>query len=95
MPATVGVFRNSDGSPPLLMVLADMPVTAEYLDGRPIPLLPGDCMVGLDVPEGAAEVRFRITVGAESRTFTARLSDEPESTPAPKRKRRSKLRVVT
>jgi hypothetical protein len=97
MPASIGVFRNSDGSPPFLMVLTDEPVSAEYLDGRPIPLLPGDCMVNLDAPADAAEVRFRITVDAESRVLTARWPEEsaPEPAPKPKRKRRTKLRAVT
>ena len=89
MPASIGVFRNSDGSPPLLMVLTDEPVTASYMDGTPIPLLDEDCMVSLtNVSEGATEVRFRIAIGTESRTFTAHLTEpEPESEPAPKPKR--------
>jgi hypothetical protein len=95
MPASIAVFRNSDGSPPWLMVLADEPVSAAYMDGRPIPLLPGDCMVDLDAPPDAAEIKLRVTVGAESRVLTARWPEpEPEPEPATKRKRRTKMRVV-
>jgi hypothetical protein len=92
MPATVGVFRCGT-EPPLLMVLTDEPVSAEYLDGRPIPLLDGDCMVGLDMPEDATEIKFRVTVGDESRVCTARWPEpepEPVPTPTPKRKRVSR-----
>jgi hypothetical protein len=96
MPASIGVFRNSDGSPPFLMVLADEPVSAAYMDGRPIPLLPGDCMVNLDAPADVTEIKFRVTVGADSRVLTARWPEpEPTPEPTPKRKRRSRLKVVT
>ena len=73
----LSVFRNSDGSVPVLFNLFDDPVSISYPDGEGPPhSCPGSHMVGLFAEPDVKALRLRVTVGERTEEVTLSWPDD-------------------